>query len=141
MHLVGFAIEIYYDKRPYERQICDLNITRPYVPCFKYGLKTTVEITVQNGSVEVLSTVVEMWTTLCVSFSFIRDPTAVVPVVLMGVSVPGLGSAVVMSGSVTNRTTHTHTRSSPLSVGHSQNLLFITNCTLRLHNNANKSND
>jgi len=45
---------------------CDLNITQPYVPCFKYGIKTTVEITVKNGSFEVLSTVVEMWTTQCV---------------------------------------------------------------------------
>jgi len=55
----------------------------------------------------------------------------------MGVSVSGLGSAVVMSGSVTNRTAHT--RSSTPSVGHSEKLLFITNCTLRLHNNANKT--
>jgi len=69
VHLVGFAIEIYYDERTYERQICDLNITQPYVPCFKYGLKTTVEIAVKNGSVEVLSTVVEMWTTQCVNYS------------------------------------------------------------------------
>jgi len=74
---------------------------------------------------------------VCVSFSFIRDPTAVVPVVLMGVSVSGLGSALVMSGSVTNSTADT--RSCTLSVGHSQNLLFITNSTLRLHNNTNKN--
>jgi hypothetical protein len=49
----------------------------------------------------------------------------------------GLGSAVVMSGSVTNSTAHTV--SSMLSVGHSQSLLFIANCTLRLHNNANNT--
>ena len=70
MHLVGFTIEIYYDARPYECQICDLNITQPCVPCFKYGLKTTIEITVKNDSLEVLSTVVEMWTTQCVNSSF-----------------------------------------------------------------------
>ena len=27
MHLNGFTIEIYYDARPYERQICKVHVT------------------------------------------------------------------------------------------------------------------
>jgi len=50
VHLVGYAIEIYYDARPYEHQICSVNNTathseRLIIICLLKCINETIQVT------------------------------------------------------------------------------------------------
>jgi len=58
MHLVGFAIEIYYDALPYERQICLLHVSNIQVFIFR---KTCTCSFVVFFSCSRINSLVDVW--------------------------------------------------------------------------------